>query len=112
MHTEIDSITFAVSIFADGEIAPLIFQPTHPDNTPFTSVEDAQDWATTFLASYETQSPPASEQLYALVSNGIVTAIVPPDTNVEDAVNDKILPLPDGIVVGASWTQIGGFVNP
>ena len=98
--------TFAVDIYQDGWH---LFQPNRPDNTPFNSVGDATTWANTFLASLPAPTP---EQLYALVSNGIVTQIVPPDTNVEDAINDKILPLPDGIVVGASWTQAGGFVNP
>ena len=71
-----------------------------------------RDEVEAYGASISSGDPTTPTGQYALVSSGVVTAVVSGDYNVEDAVNDKILPLPNGIVVGASWTQAGGFVNP
>jgi len=41
----------AVSIFAEAQEAPVIFQPTWPDGSAWASSEDATEWAETFIKS-------------------------------------------------------------
>jgi hypothetical protein len=47
---EIDSEN-AVSIFAEGQEVPMIFQPTWPDGTAWGDAEDAAEWARTYISS-------------------------------------------------------------
>ena len=47
-----DTNFFAVSITNDGDDAPFWFQPDYPDGTPFTSHDEAQNWANLAVAAY------------------------------------------------------------
>lgn len=134
MRAEIDPNTFAVKIFQDGEDVPFLFQSCYPNNDPFSSVDEATTWANLCIAAYSpdqpyapqgkglegaTKPPPdtepdGDEKTYALIVNGMVTGTMVSDDGVpvDGKTYDKVLPLPDGIIVGASWTQETGFVNP
>lgn len=43
----------AVSIFVEGQEAPIIFQPTWPDTTAWADAEEAATWAQAFISSME-----------------------------------------------------------
>jgi len=47
----------------DNNEPPFIFQPTHPDNTEFTSIEDAETWAEDYINSRveAANTPPVTE---------------------------------------------------
>lgn len=106
-----DNKGFAVSIFNGEQSEPILFQPDNVDGTTFASHTQADTWAKEKILELSGQSAPSVVN-YALISSGVVTDIVPSTAPINTAEHDKVLIAPSGIVVGASWTEAGGFVNP
>ena len=106
-----DANGFAVSIFDGVQVEPIIFQPDHADGSPFANHAEAETWATEKIAELGGDPAPSVAQI-ALISGGVVTDIVASTAPINSALHDKVLPLPDGIVVGATWNATDGFVNP
>jgi hypothetical protein len=65
LRYEIDSQTFQVTIYYPDSDAPSLRQPDWPDFTPWSSYEEAEEWANLYVASVEDESAP-----YAPVSPG------------------------------------------
>lgn len=53
-----DPTTFAVSIYSDSQIEPVIFQPDWPNGTPWVSKNEAETWAQLCIASIENPNAP------------------------------------------------------
>jgi len=53
MRYEIDSETFAISIYQNGADIPFWFQPDYPNGDKFDSVEEAEIWANLAVASHD-----------------------------------------------------------
>ena len=53
MHYTIDSETFAINIFNDGNDVPFQFQPHYPNMDTFDSVEEATVWAEASIAAHD-----------------------------------------------------------
>jgi hypothetical protein len=53
MNYEINPDTFAVSIYDGINPEPFWFQPNYPNNDPFDSVEEAEDWAKLAVKSHD-----------------------------------------------------------
>ena len=53
MNYTIDPVTFAISIFNDGETVPFQFQPDYPNGDPFDSVAEAEAWAQASIAAHD-----------------------------------------------------------
>ena len=105
-----DADGFAVRIFDSAQVPPIIFQPNNPDNTPFASHAAAEAWAQSCIAGIG--GTPLMTGDFALVNGGKVVAIALSTSPIDSASYDKVLPLPDGIIVGATWNATDGFVNP
>lgn len=58
MRYEIDESTYAISMFESDNEIPFLFQPFWPDQTPWASKKEAEDWA---KAKIEELSNPNSE---------------------------------------------------
>lgn len=54
----VDPNTFAVSIYASGQNNPLIYQPDWPNKTPWSSAQEASDWAVLCIAAIEDINAP------------------------------------------------------
>lgn len=66
LRYEIEEGTFAVRVFGEGEDVPFLFQPDYPDQTPWDSAEEAEEWAKLYVASVEDENAP-----YAPIGRGI-----------------------------------------
>ena len=66
MRYEIDPTTFAVSIFYPESDVAALFQPDYPDQTPWESAAEAEEWAKLYIASIEDENAP-----YAPIGRGI-----------------------------------------
>jgi hypothetical protein len=53
-----DSETFAVRIFAENQVEPIIFQPDWPNGTQWGSRQEAETWAQLCITSIEDPSAP------------------------------------------------------
>lgn len=53
MYYQIDTETFAISIFNDGEEIPFQYQPHYPNNDSFDSYEEAELWAQASIAAHD-----------------------------------------------------------
>jgi hypothetical protein len=58
MRYEVEEGTNAVRIWYDGEDVPSIFQPDWPDVTPWSSAEEAAQWAELYIASVVDEAAP------------------------------------------------------
>jgi hypothetical protein len=52
MRYEIDTVTFAISIFNDGADVPFQYQPDYPNLDKFDSYEEAEAWALAAIAAH------------------------------------------------------------
>jgi hypothetical protein len=52
MRYEIDTTTFAIKIYQDGETVPFQFQPDYPNGDPFDSFAEAEIWALASIAAH------------------------------------------------------------
>jgi len=52
MRYEIDSETYAIKIYNDGDDVPFQFQPDYPNGDKFDSVEEASTWAELSIAAH------------------------------------------------------------
>lgn len=52
MRYEIDSETYAIKIYNDGDDVPFQFQPDYPNGDKFDSVEEASAWAELSIAAH------------------------------------------------------------
>lgn len=53
MRYEIDSETFAISIYQDGAEKPFWFQPDYPNGDKFDTYEEAETWAELAIKSQD-----------------------------------------------------------
>lgn len=65
LRYEINEETFEVLVFYPDSTVPSLRQPNWPDMTPWASYEEAEEWATLYVASVEDESAP-----YAPLSPG------------------------------------------
>ena len=61
MYYNIDSETFAISIFNDGEDVPFQFQPDYPNLDKFDTYEEAETWAKLQIKSFDENEPYAPD---------------------------------------------------
>lgn len=61
MYYNIDTETFAISFFNEGDLIPFMFQPDYPNFDKFDSYEEAEIWAKLQIKSYEENEPYAPE---------------------------------------------------
>jgi len=52
MRYEVDSETFAIKIYNDGDDVPFQFQPDYPNGDKFDSVGEASAWAELSIAAH------------------------------------------------------------
>lgn len=52
MRYEIDSETYAIKIYNDGDDVPFQFQPDYPNGDKFDSVDEASAWAELSIAAH------------------------------------------------------------
>ena len=52
MRYEVDSETFAINIYNDGDDVPFQFQPDYPNGDKFDSVDEASAWAELSIAAH------------------------------------------------------------
>ena len=81
MRYTVDSKTFAINIFQDGEDVPFQFQPDYPNGDKFDSVEEASGWAEASIAAH---SPEVMQ--YAPNGKGIK-----PDIKIDPSLKEKVL---------------------
>lgn len=55
---EIEEITNSVKVFYEDSELPSLYQPHWPNNTPWASAEEAEDWAKLYVASLENEDAP------------------------------------------------------
>lgn len=55
---EVDEITFEIKVFVEGQEPPMLVQPYWPDGTEWSSREEAEDWATLFVAAHNDETAP------------------------------------------------------
>ena len=53
MNYTIDPVTFAISIFVNGESVPFQFQPDYPNGDKFDSYAEAEAWAQTSIQAHD-----------------------------------------------------------
>jgi hypothetical protein len=58
LRYEVDEETFEVFIFYPDATTPSLRQPDWPDLTPWASYEEAEEWATLYIASVEDELAP------------------------------------------------------
>ena len=52
MRYEVDSETFAIKIYNDGDDVPFQFQPDYPNGDKFDSIDEASAWAELSIAAH------------------------------------------------------------
>ena len=55
---EIEEGTHAIRVYYDGADVPGLFQPHWPNGAPWSSAEEAAEWAEMFLESIEVEDAP------------------------------------------------------
>jgi hypothetical protein len=72
MRYEIDSETYAIKIYNEGETVPYQFQPDYPNGDKFDSVAEASQWAELSIAAHSDDCP-----VYAPSGKGLPGASKP-----------------------------------
>lgn len=66
LRYEIEEGTNAVKVFYENSDVPSLYQPDYPDQTPWESAAEAEEWAKLYIASIENEDAP-----YAPIGRGI-----------------------------------------